>query len=93
MTVKSIRAETLEAALFAVTKDRAVTHGPAEQTFARIAGLWSVHAGVTLTAVDVAIMLNLLKCARAKGNPQHQDNWIDMAGYAACGAEIAGNGE
>jgi len=31
----------------------------------------------------------LFKAARAKGNPQHVDNWTDIAGYAACGGGIA----
>jgi hypothetical protein len=33
-----------------------------------------------------------LKTVRAWGNPSHHDNWIDVAGYAACGGEIAGRG-
>lgn len=37
---------------------------------------------------DVAAMQALLKIARiASGNPKN-DNWIDAAGYAACGGEI-----
>jgi hypothetical protein len=34
-------------------------------------------------------MLALLKVARIRSNPKHADNWIDIAGYAACGGEIA----
>lgn len=29
------------------------------------------------------------KVGRAKENPKHQDNWVDMAGYAVCAGEIA----
>jgi len=36
---------------------------------------------------DVALMMALLKIARLKGNPIHGDSWVDLAGYAACGAE------
>lgn len=37
---------------------------------------------------DVAAMMMLLKIARiATGEPK-EDNWIDAAGYAACGGEI-----
>ena len=35
-------------------------------------------------------MLVDLKTVRAWGNPAHDDNWVDIAGYAACGGEIAG---
>ena len=30
-----------------------------------------------------------LKTVRAWGNPDHGDNWVDIAGYAACGGELA----
>jgi hypothetical protein len=39
-----------------------------------------------LTA-DVAAMLALLKIARLQQSPNHRDSWVDLAGYAACGAE------
>jgi hypothetical protein len=29
-----------------------------------------------------------LKTVRAWNNPSHADNWIDIAGYAACGGEM-----
>ena len=35
-------------------------------------------------------MMALLKIARVKYNPRHADSWVDIAGYAACGAECAG---
>jgi hypothetical protein len=46
-------------------------------------------AWITSASTDVAVMLALLKVARIKQNPNHTDNWIDIAGYAACGGEIA----
>lgn len=33
--------------------------------------------------------MGLLKIARISENPQHMDSWCDLAGYAACGGEIA----
>jgi len=83
------RADILEAARVAVTQDRAATHGAPEDTFGLIAALWSARLGMSLTAAQVAILLIDLKTARAWGNPGHADNWIDMAGYAACGGELA----
>lgn len=84
------RADILNAASQAVTIDRAATHGSVEDNFNSIAAIWSVRLGVTITAAQVAIMLVDLKTVRAWGNPAHSDNWIDIAGYAACGGEIAG---
>jgi len=84
------RSEILATAAKYVTKDRAATHGDAESNFHRIAELWSAYLGTDdITSIDVAVMLALLKVARIRSNPTHADNWIDMAGYAACGGEIA----
>ena len=86
------RTDILDAARQCVTVDRAATHGSAEDTFARIASVWSARLGVTLTGWQVCILLADLKTCRAWGNPGHADNWIDLAGYAACGGELAAQG-
>lgn len=39
-------------------------------------------------AADVAAMLALLKIARIATGHGKSDNWVDLAGYAACGGEI-----
>ena len=83
------RSEILDTAKGYVTQDRAATHGDAEQTFGRIAAVWSARLGVGITQAQVCILLADLKSCRAWGNPQHADNWVDLAGYAACGGEIA----
>jgi hypothetical protein len=88
----SRRTKILDAAHEAVTKDRAATHGSVEASFAQLAAVWSVRLGVTVTPAQVALMLVDLKVTRAWGNPGHGDNWVDIAGYAACGGEIAGGG-
>jgi hypothetical protein len=74
-----------------VTKDRAADHGDMEDNFQRISDLWTAYLGFDLiiTSKDVAVMMTLLKIARIKSNPQNSDNWIDGAGYLACGGEIA----
>lgn len=84
------RADILDSARTAVTRDRAATHGAAEESFGLIARLWSARLGLDLTGAQVALMMIDLKTARAWGNPGHADNWVDIAGYAACGGEIAG---
>lgn len=84
------RVAILDAARAAVTVDRAATHGAAEHTFGRIAAIWSALLGVEITPAQVSILLIHLKTARAWGNPGHADNWVDIAGYAACGGELSG---
>ena len=44
--------------------------------------------GKLVNAVDVAAMLALLKIARIASGHAKEDNWVDLAGYAACGGEI-----
>lgn len=99
----NIRKEVLNAADAAVSGDRQLNYGNPESNFARIAELWNAWAiirnpiiqrqidtGVILhTSVDVAVFLILVKLARLANSPSHRDSWIDIAGYAACGAEVA----
>lgn len=73
--------------------DRGLNYGKPEDNFGRIAALWRSHLGnreaCEITAVDVAIMLALVKVARLGNDPTHKDSWVDLAGYAACGGEVA----
>ena len=82
------RKEILEAARQCVCGDREEDYGSPENNFARIAGLWSAYLGVPIRVWDVASMLALLKIGRIGGGQVKLDNWIDLAGYAACGGEI-----
>lgn len=81
------RKECLTAAIDAVCKDRENTYGSPEDNFKLIADLWSTYTGAKIGPQDVAVMMILLKTARAK-NSNHDDNFVDIAGYAACAAEI-----
>ena len=71
-----------------VCGSREQAHGNPVGTFDRIAKLWSVYLGKEINSSDVAQMMMLFKIARLQGNPSHADSWLDIAGYAACGAEI-----
>ena len=42
-----------------------------------------------ISPADVAAMMIMLKISRARQTPTHKDSWVDMAGYAACGYEVA----
>lgn len=83
------RKEILESAEKCVCGDRQQQYGSAEDNFGLIAKLWSEYIIDTyLTAQDVACMMALLKIARIRTGEGKGDNWIDLAGYAACGGEI-----
>ena len=83
------RKECLDKAAECVLKDRAAEYGKVENNFERIADLWEAYLHAPISALDVAMMMALLKVARAKANPAHADSFVDLAGYAACGAECA----
>ena len=87
------RGEILDTAKHYVNVDRAAAHGDAERSFGRIAAYWSAHLDAPVSAADVAVMMALLKLARIKGTPDFADHWTDLAGYAACGGEIATEGK
>lgn len=82
------RAEILDKAKACVVGDREEDYGSPESNFQRIADLWSVYLGAIMTPVDVAAMLALLKIARIASGHAKGDNWVDLAGYAACGGEL-----
>lgn len=91
------REGVLKAAISCVCGDRDEQYGSPEQSFDAIAALWNAYlhniipksVPDMLSAVDVAVMMTLLKIARISTGVQKDDSWIDAAGYIACGAEIA----
>lgn len=87
------RAEILDAAKRCVCGDREQDYGSPENNFRVIADLWTAYLGYEVAATDVAAMLALLKIARISSGHAKDDNWIDLAGYAACGGEIESNQE
>lgn len=87
------RKEILEAAAKCVCGDREQDYGSPENNFQTIANLWIdyLNAKDDLLGIepkDVAAMLALLKIARIASGHAKEDNWVDLAGYAACGGEI-----
>ena len=86
------RGSILDTAKEYVTKDRAADHGDMEDNFQRIAAYWNTHLGLIsyIKDTDVAVMMTLLKVARIHSNTENIDNWVDAAGYMACGGELAG---
>ena len=87
-----MRRECLETAEHMVNGDREHDYGTPEDNFKTIAGLWSAYLGKEISSLDVAMLMALMKIARIKAGTK-PDSFVDLAGYAACGAEIAGGGK
>lgn len=96
---KLTRADILHAAEKCVCGQREQDYGTPEDNFETIAELWETYlrracvdeaGGVYVDANDVAMMMALLKIARIAAGGGKADSWIDLAGYAACGAECEG---
>lgn len=85
------RTELLNKALEIVNGARQENYGSPEQNFARIAAFWTLYLQRHITPADVAIMMILMKTARLQNNVKHEDSWVDIAGYAANGVEVAGD--
>lgn len=84
------RPEILDNAKKCVCGQRQQDYGTPENNFERIAALWNAYLGEAIVdAVDVAMLLALLKVARIKTGAGTDDSFVDLAGYAACAGEIA----
>ena len=86
------RKRVLSEAERCVCGKREQDYGMPEDSFQKIRNFWTAYLNyaVKIDAEDVAAMMALLKIARISENPQHMDSWVDLAGYASCGGEIAG---
>lgn len=92
------RSELLHAAEVCVCGQREEDYGTPEDSFRVIGELWETYikekcvgdpaAEVCIVPEDVAALLALLKIARIATGHGKSDNWVDFAGYAACGGEL-----
>lgn len=97
---KLTRAAVLEKARACVCGEREEDYGSPEDSFGCIAELWEAYlraaciapdSVVRVTPTDVAMLMALLKIARVGTSSigGTADSFVDLAGYAACGAECA----
>lgn len=93
------RSEILDAAKACVCGQREEDYGKPEDNFRIIADYWMTYlrgrciglsTDVCINPEDVAMMMALLKIARVQTGSGTADCFVDLAGYAACGGEIAG---
>ena len=80
--------EILAAAEQLIWGDRQEDYGDASQSFGRIAKFWTAYLGAPVNSQDVANMMILMKVSRLVTSPGKKDSYIDIAGYAALGADI-----
>lgn len=82
------REDVLKEALKIVMGARNEKYGSPEDCFNAIAGMWGSYLGIPISTTDVAMLMVLLKVARSKNSPGYVDNYVDIAGYAACAGEL-----
>jgi hypothetical protein len=63
-------------------------YGEPAALFERVAVRWSQVLGTRVTPAQVLVCLIDLKVARLTHAPRHLDSITDIAGYAACLAEV-----
>jgi hypothetical protein len=76
-----------EEAAAIVAGDREADYGEVNESFSRIANLWSAYTGSTIEPWDVAQMMILLKVSRAKTSKK-RDTLVDIIGYAECAERL-----
>jgi hypothetical protein len=89
-TGAAARSHVLQTAERLVNNERNTQYDEPSADFARTAGMWTAYLGIPISMADVAMCMVLLKVARVRFAPEHVDNYYDIAGYGACGADVAG---
>ena len=93
------RDECLDKAKETINGQRAKDYGDAYDNHARIAEGWNiiVRAAMNdrgyLTEQHVILMMDWLKAARLLNSQDHDDSWVDKAGYSALGSEFSERNE
>lgn len=93
--IERIRAQILNEARDIICSDRNKQYGEPEDNFAVIGELWSQYlrraknVAIDLNGYDVGMLMALFKIGRLETGTPKRDNFVDLAGYVACAAEIA----
>lgn len=89
------RASVLAEASTFVHADRNNNYGDPEDNFGVIARIMAAYLSrrfgieIPIQPYDVTNLMFAVKLGRLAHNPLHHDSYVDMAGYAAAGAEVA----
>lgn len=76
--------DLLDRAKEAINGPRAGDYGDVRANFERIAQMWSALLGTEVRWDQVAQCMVAVKLARLANAPEHEDSWLDIAGYAGC---------
>ena len=72
-----------------ISGDRQTDYGDPGSSINRMAETWSaVCPDMEFTPRRAVILMIATKLSRLAHNPNHMDSWVDVAGYAAIGAEL-----
>ena len=80
--------EQFDRAYSLVTVDRREVYGDPQDTYRRVAALRSVVDECPDPHVREIIGMIATKLVRLVQTPDHLDSWVDVAGYARCGAML-----
>lgn len=90
-----LRGECLDTAKNCVCGKREQDYGSPEDNFSVIADYWTTYLAAIfqrgqprLYGADVAHMMALMKIGRITTGTATDDSYVDLAGYAACAAEL-----
>lgn len=84
--------DVLERAISLIHGQRKKDYGDAEINFQRMVDLVTPIIKKTdgkLNVSDMALIMIQIKISRLQQSSDHADSWIDIAGYAALGAQLA----
>lgn len=93
--MKNKRTDVLQEADSLINGDRNVDYGDPNDDFRKTADMWTTYLRAVwkerphLLPHDVAVLMMMLKISRIAWSPEKRDNWVDLAGYAACGWDCA----
>ena len=79
--------QLLDEAKATITGGRQDSYGSPEDSFAKIAGYWSIYLKRRIEPREVAEMMTLFKIARMQGQKPHRDNYLDACGYLSIAAD------
>jgi hypothetical protein len=72
-----------------ILNDRQKEYGDAKENFRKIGVMWGLILDLPFPIAEyqVAQMMIALKIQRISANPDHQDSWLDIQGYAKHGLD------
>ena len=73
-----------------ILAERQEQYGDATENFTKIGLMWSLilDKKIVIEPEQVAQMMIALKLVRLSANPEHEDSWLDIEGYAKHGLAI-----